>query len=322
MTTIVYTLKEIENICLSDEDYLLPDHTIAIINSISEQVGAPSYIRTPLFPNNINNNDNSRSMGFKRKKKNVEEIHPDDWENIRSFHKTELVKKEGIEKELDNIRLLINKLTEKTYNNILENMISTLDDITQNDNYNDESINKIGYAIFNMATSNKFNSNVYARLCSKLKIRYEFMTNIIMTNITEFMKLFENMEFVLPDENYDKFCEMNITNDKRRSMSLFLTNLYKNNVITLDFVYQNINNIQNIIMINTINPEKSAEIEELSENLYTLLTNIPYLVLIKHNDWNQLYKNLLEIKNIDSKIHIGISRKSKFKHMDIIDKLK
>ena len=319
MTTTIYTLSEIENISWSNEHNLLPEETIAIINLISEQVGAPSYVRTPLFPNN---NNNDRTTVFKKKKKNVEEIHPDDWEAIRSFQKTEIIKKEGIELEIDGIRLLINKLTEKTYDKILEKLMSTLDDINKNGNYNDESINKIGYAIFNMATSNKFNSNVYARLCSKLKVRYEFMTNIIMTNITEFMKLFENMKFVSPEENYDEFCEMNITNEKRRSMSLFLTNLYKNNVITLDFVYQNINNVQNMIMINTTNSEKKSEIDELSENLYILLTNIPFLVLIKHNDWSKINNNLLEFTNLNNKIHLGLSSKSKFKHMDIKDKLK
>ena len=108
MTTTIYSLNEIENISWSNEHNLLPEETIAIINLISEQVGAPSYVRTPLFPNN---NDNDRTTVFKKKKKNVEEIHPDDWEAIRSFQKTEIIKKEGIELESDGTRLLINKLT-------------------------------------------------------------------------------------------------------------------------------------------------------------------------------------------------------------------
>ena len=58
------------------------------------------------------------------------------------------------------------------------------------------------------------------------------------------MKLFENMEFVSPDEDYDKFCEMNITNEKRRAMSLFLTNLYKNEVVSLDILLSNITNLK------------------------------------------------------------------------------
>ena len=77
-----------------------------------------------------------------------------------------------------------------------------------------------------------------------------------------------------------------------------------------------------MMRINTTNSEQKSEIDELSENLYILLTNIPFLVLIKHNDWIQLHKKILEFTNLNNKIHTGITSKSKFKHMDIMDKLK
>jgi len=317
MATVIYTLSEIENICWKAEHLPLPEDTIKIIDTISEQVGAPSYNRTPTFQNKTAPGGGG---GNRRKKKN-EEINAEDWEAIRTFQKTEIVKKEGIEKEIDSIRLLINKLTEKTYYKIVESMIATLNEIHENGNYNEESVNKIGFAIFNMATSNKFNSNVYARLCSKLLSEYDFMNSIIHNNITEFMKLFDNMVFVSPEENYDAFCDMNIANDKRRSMSLFLTNLYKNNVITMDIVFANIVNIQNILMTNKNDISKKKENEELSENLYTLLTNIPFLILTKHNGWSIINDNIEIIKNSDSTVNLGISSKCKFKHMDISDKL-
>ncbi len=317
MATVIYTLSEIENICWKAEHLPLPEDTIKIIDTISEQVGAPSYNRTPTFQNKTAPGGGG---GNRRKKKN-EEINAEDWEAIRTFQKTEIVKKEGIEKEIDSIRLLINKLTEKTYDKIVESMITTLNEIHENGNYNEESVNKIGFAIFNMATSNKFNSNVYARLCSKLLSEYDFMNSIIHNNITEFMKLFDNMVFVSPEENYDAFCDMNIANDKRRSMSLFLTNLYKNNVITMDIVFANIVNIQNILMTNKNDISKKKENEELSENLYTLLTNIPFLILTKHNGWSIINDNIEIIKNSDSTVNLGISSKCKFKHMDISDKL-
>jgi hypothetical protein len=179
MATVIYTLSEIENICWKAEHLPLPEDTIKIIDTISEQVGAPSYNRTPTFQNKTA----PGGVGGNRRKKKNEEINAEDWEAIRTFQKTEIVKKEGIEKEIDSIRLLINKLTEKTYDKIVESMITTLNEIHENGNYNDESVNKIGFAIFNMATSNKFNSNVYARLCSKLLSEYDFMNSIIHNNI-------------------------------------------------------------------------------------------------------------------------------------------
>lgn len=322
MTTLTYSIQDFDNIKWSCDSFILPDETLQLINNLTKQVGAPSYVRTPSFPNK--NNINNDRTSYKKKRRHAEEIVNDDWQAIRNFQKTEFTKKEGIEKEIDNIRALINKLTDKTYDKIIDKLIMLLDEINNNEKCDDIYIDKIGHAIFTMATSNKFNSSVYAKLTSELQSRYAFMTNIIDNNINEFMKLFQNMEFVSSDDNYDKFCEMNIVNERRRSMSLFITNLYKHDILTLDFVFDKIKSIQNMIISedNMMNRDKNIETEELTENLYILLTNIPYSTLAAHNEWIQIMNNLLKIKNIDTKTFIGISSKAKFKHMDILDKLK
>lgn len=321
MTTITYSIQDFDNIKWSCDSFILPDETIQLINNLTKQVGAPSYVRTPSFPNKNNNNDR---ISYKKKKIQTENIDNGDWQAIRNFQKTEFIKKEGIEKEIDSIRALINKLTDKTYDKIIDKLTTTLDEINNNENYDEVYIDKIGHAIFTMATSNKFNSNVYAQLAKELQSKYTFMTNIINNNINEFMKLFEDMKFVSSDDDYDKFCEMNIINDKRRAMSLFLTSLYKHNVITLDFVFDKIKSIQNIIIKEETMTNESNRmiVEELSENLYILLTNIPFSTLASHNEWNQIMNNILKIKNTDTKTCMGITPKAKFKHMDILDKLK
>ena len=325
MATVIYTIQDFDNIKWSDSSFTLPQETTDLINLLTQQVGAPTYVKTPSFSNkNSNSSNNNDRSSYKKKKRHNEEVNTDDWQALRSFQKTEFVKKEGIEKEIDCIRALINKLTDKTYDKIIEKLTDTLDIIKDNENCDSVYIDKIGHSIFTMATSNKFNSNVYARLANELQTKYEFMTNIVDNNINEFMKLFEDMEFVSPEVDYNKFCEMNIINEKRRAMSLFLTNLYKNNVITLDFVFDKIISIQNMIMEEEtmLNESKYMEVNELSENLYIFLTSIPYSTLVSYSGWGQIMDNLLQIKNIDTKKFMGISSKSKFKHMDILDKLK
>lgn len=323
MATVIYTIQDFDNIKWSDSTFTLPEETTNLINLLTQQVGAPTYVKTPSFSNkNTNNNDKN---SYRKKKRRNEEVNTaDDWQSLRSFQKTEFVKKEGIEKEIDGIRALINKLTDKTYDRIIEKLTETLDEIKDNETCDEVYIDKIGHSIFTMATSNKFNSNVYAKLASELQSKYEFMTNIVDNNINEFMKLFENMEFVSPDDDYDKFCEMNIINEKRRAMSLFLTSLYKHKVLTLDFVFDKIQKIQHMIMKEEtmLNESSRMEVEELSENLYILLTNIPFSTLSSHSEWKQIMDNLLQIKNTDTKACMGISPKAKFKHMDILDKLK
>ena len=39
------------------------------------------------------------------------------------------------------------------------------------------------------------------------------------------MSLFETIEYCDPKKNYDKFCDINKANEKRKAMSLFIVNL-------------------------------------------------------------------------------------------------
>jgi hypothetical protein len=316
MATCIYTIKEFEAIAWNEKNIApLPDETIQLINSLTEQVGSPNYIKTPSFTNGDKNFS-------KKKKRNNESANPEDWQSIRNFKKTEITKKEGIQKDIDTIRLLINKLTSKTYEKIIENLFESLDVMLENSEYDDKSFNLIGYAIFNMATNNNFNSGIYAKLCNELKNKYDFMSSIILHNIEEFMKLFENMEFVSPEDDYNKFCETNILNGKRRSMSLFLCNLYKNEVVTLDSIVDYIHTLQSRVMSGMNDEKCKPDIEELCENLYVFLTNMDFKILNKHADWNLIHERLVCIKNTNAQDNAGISHKSKFKHMDILDKCK
>jgi hypothetical protein len=316
MTTCIYTIKDFESIVWTEKSInILPDETIQLINSLTEQVGAPNYIKTPSFTTGDKN-------FTKKKKKLNESVNTEDWQSIRNFKKTEITTKEGIQKDIDTIRLLINKLTSKTYEKIIEKLFESLDVMLENSEYDDNSFNLIGYAIFNMATNNNFNSGIYAKLCNELKNKYDFMSSIIIHNIAEFMKLFENMEFVSPEDDYNKFCETNILNDKRRSMSLFLCNLYKNEVVTLDSIVDYIHTLQSRVMTGMNDEKCKPEIEELCENLYVFLTNMDFKILNKHADWSSIHERLVCIKNTNTQDNAGISHKSKFKHMDILDKCK
>ena len=92
---IRYTPDDINNISDTTTSTIqLPDKTIDMINSLAEQVGAPSYVKTPQF-----NKDR------KKRKENGN----DEWSVIRSFKATEIVSHTSdIDKTIDNIRMSIN----------------------------------------------------------------------------------------------------------------------------------------------------------------------------------------------------------------------
>ena len=69
-----YTIEDVNNIIENGFEYTLPEKTIKLIQTLSEKVGAPSYIKTPIF-NKKNYN--------KRNKNKSENISDDDWKSIR-----------------------------------------------------------------------------------------------------------------------------------------------------------------------------------------------------------------------------------------------
>lgn len=310
MTTMYYTLKDIENISWNIVDKSILPETVSIINLLADQVASPSYDKTPVF-----NNNTSSNKSFKKKKKYAE-VNDEEWEAIRNFQKTELVKSEGIQKEIDNIRSLINRITEKTYPIIVEKLTEKLNSFDESIT-SSENISKIGSTILDMATSNSFNSKTYAKLCSYLSENYIFMKNIIDTNLKEFMNLFETFESVDPAEDYDKFCEINIVNDKRRAMSLFLCNLYANNIIKFEFIENIIFSLYTRIQNNMNDESKKLEHNELSENILIIISNISISLIKNNSTWEPFIKYITEISSINTKEVKGISSKCKFKHMDI-----
>jgi hypothetical protein len=69
-----YTLKDFTEIAFNGFDINLPEETLVIITELSQQVGSPTYIKTPTFHKRENilkmsGNENISGNDFKRKKK-------------------------------------------------------------------------------------------------------------------------------------------------------------------------------------------------------------------------------------------------------------
>jgi hypothetical protein len=322
MATMIYTLSEIENISWNMIDKSISQDTLDLINSLTDQVASPTYSRTPVF-NNANNNSNKQFN--KRKPKKNQEINAEDWEAIRNFTKTEIVKSEGIQKDIDDIRCLINKITEKTYDKVIERLDEKINAISDNkEAFNaSEDKNKIGKAIFTMATSNSFNSNIYSKLCSYLCSKYDFMNDIIINNVNDFMKLFENIEYADPDVDYDRFCNVNIINDNRRAMSLFMCNLFKHKIVDKQYIEKIINTFVVMIEENLGCEEKKMVNDEISQNLFIIISNIDNKILKEFQIWNEVYEYVNKVCNLNLKLNEnkGITSKCKFKHLDIKSQL-
>ena len=178
-----YTIKDFNDILAGGFSYDLKDsNVIELISSLANKVGAPTYIKTPVFPKREKTtgvtgeqielqetsslSSSSSSLSNRRPRNKPSQISDEDWTLIRTFQKTEIKKTEGIEKRIDTIRSLLNKLTDATYGVIEPEILSEVNNIIRGEDgevddnsivaVEEENINKIAHSIFNTASSNMF----------------------------------------------------------------------------------------------------------------------------------------------------------------------
>jgi hypothetical protein len=252
---------------------------------------------------------------------------------IRTFQKTELKKTEGIEKRIDTVRSLLNKLTDATYsvieteilsevNNIIQGTSDVNESLSAGDRFHEENIEKIAHSIFNTASSNMFYSALYAKLFKRLVQRHDIFTKVFEKSYSEFVGLFKKVEYVDPNVDYNKFCEITKMNDKRKAMSMFIVNLMKESMLDLDSVVEIIIELQHMVTLYIKQVNKFNELEELNENIFILITNGKN-VLSTHEKWEHVVSNIkfLSMLKVKMKEYPSVNNKLIFKNMDILEEL-
>ena len=282
----------------------LSENVINIINFIAHKVGAPSYKKTP---------------NFKSKRKDFDKITCDDWTAIRNFKNTVLEKNTtGILACLDDIRCLLNKITDKSYNDIENGIFKKMEDAK--DNFKYEEFMKIGKLIFEIGSLNKYCSKLYARLYKNLIEKYPIFSEISTKNFDIYLDVFDNIEVINSAEDYDLFCDCNKKNENRKSLSLFYVNLMQEGVF-------DINKIITIILILIKKIEKCIESENEVDVVEETVSNLIILIektfdeIVNHDDFEIISGHILKISNSKKTDFKSLTSKIKFKYMDLMELL-
>ena len=344
MTTklMKYTLEDFNNITFNGFKFNFPEDTLKIISEIALEVGSPNYVKTPVFQkrenpmkySNMNTNidsDKKLSASSNRRRrgnKGMEMINDDDWEIIRTFNTTKIEEKVGIDSKIDILRSNMNKLSDKNYHDIKDKIIETVDNIFQDDTDSDEIL-KIVTTIFEIASTNRFYSKIYADLYTELIKKYDIMMDVFENNFNKFLDLFDTIEYVEPNVDYDRFCKINKDNEKRKALSAFFINLMNNKIIT-EVKIRNIIRILFNQLYHFINQDnKKNEVDELTENVAVLYNKDLFKcdVNLKKRDEidyelidNFTITELIEkIAHSKTKNYLSLTNKSIFKFMDLIE---
>jgi len=329
--TMRYTLDEFKRISFDGFDFTLPEETLNIISNLALKVGSPSYVKTPVFQkrdNSIKTQSASASISkessiFKKKRgnKGMEVINDDDWESLRTFQTTKIEQKIGLDAKIDVIRSYLNKLTDKNYLDLRNNIVETVEQIVS-DSSNHEELLRIGTNIFDIASTNRFYSKIYADLYSDLISKYEVMGEIFQKSFGTFLETFNNIEYIDPSVDYDKFCKINKDNEKRKALSSFFINLMINKIIEKEKIICLLKNLMEQVSRFIPVENKKNEVDELTENIVILYKK----ELFSEEDLEDTEIDGVAIPvfietlaNSKAKDYLSLTNKSIFKFMDMID---
>ena len=325
----VYNLEKINEILYQGFEYKLPSETLAIISTLSSEVGSPDYIKTPIFQKRdnpmkteltVNVKDSSSGGHKKRRGKANEIVNDEDWDQLRTFQTTKLEEKTGIDNQIDNIRVNLNKMSDKNYNDMRNKIIDIIDKLIV-ENITDEDMIRVSSIVFDIASTNRFYSKMYADLYSDLSSKYNVLKNTFENNFKKFVDLFNIIEYVDPKVNYDKFCEINKTNEKRKALASFYLNLMINGIINKTQIMLITRNLLEQIYINISLDDKKNEVDERIETIAILYKKDIYN---DDDDCQQIdgytIAEIIEkIANSKVKDYKSLTNKALFKFMDLIE---
>lgn len=193
-----------------------------------------SYNHNNININNYSKNGTQHSSkngmtginGMHSKPRNRQDL---EWENLRKdtvFKPTVMENKEGYEKIINEIRICLNKLTDKNYTKQRDEIFEHIRGIlVLDDELSKEGFKRVSNALFDIASTNKFFSKIYAQIYAELMNEFVIFNEILGGFLTEFVNKITTIHYVDPDKDYDGYCLYVKSQDSRRATSGFMIHL-------------------------------------------------------------------------------------------------
>jgi len=307
----MYTLAFYETMCVQPSTYTLPQLNLDNINALHLHMGVHN------IPPKAKPVDNPLR---RQKQENME-----NWKKREEFKATVIAKKEGYENLLGELKKFLNKLTTANYDTQAESVIETVKSIIA---LGDDDADKIklvltqtAEVIMQVACSNKYYSALYAKLFMRLVDIHEQFLEEKSRICNKFLTALQEIEIVDPNVDYDRFCIVNKKNDERRSMMLFIINLYKTGGCSFDELMSIVIKIDEMIHMHVSASSFIEYTNELTEIMNIFVTNM--VTEIKSNkEWVFVKNRIVDYSKYKTKDYPGMSSRTIFKYMDMVDLFK
>lgn len=324
MTAMVYKLEDYNEITTAGFDYVLPTGVITLLQKLhrdladiipiqesvksthSSMMAGPSPIRK------------SRHYPNKKSSYHNNIVKDDSWEKPK-FVVTKMEEKVGVEKSLNDLRICLNKISNKNYDIQRDTIFKHIDEIIETNNSAD--IETIARAIFDIASTNKFYSELYAMLFKELYNKHSLFKDTMELVFAQYLENISKIETIDPNVDYDKYCDNNKVNDKRKATSMFIINLMKQSILEKERIITIINHLLDLVMQYVDEPNRINEVDEITENIFIMVTSA--MPDMKESFQSSgIINKISQCSQYNAKDRLSISSRAIFKYMDAVDVMK
>ena len=306
----MYTLAFYETMSVQPSTYTLPQLNLDNINALHLHMGVHNI---PAKPKPVDN------PLRRQKQENME-----NWKKREEFKATVIAKKEGYENLLGELKKFLNKLTTANYDTQVESVIETVKSIIALDDDDEKiqaALTQTTEVILQVACSNKYYSALYAKLYMRLVDIHEQFLEEKGRVCDKFLNALQEIEIVDPNVDYDRFCAVNKKNDERRAMMLYIINLYKTSGCSIVELSSVVIKIDEMIHNHVSESSFIEYTNELTEIMNIFVTNM--VTEIKSNkEWVFVKDRIVDYSKYKTKDYPGMSSRTIFKYMDMVDLFK
>jgi hypothetical protein len=241
--------------------------------------------------------------------------------------------KQGVEKGIQDIRIAFNKLTSKNYIKQRDEVLSKMRGLRDDDGCSEDEWRRVAQILFDIASTNKFFSALYAQIFLELMAEFPVLSQILDGFLDTFVSNIQAIVVVNPEVDYDAYCAYVKKQDSRKAMAGFIGHLAvgiwvgaksedadtKVGEELCDKWTGKISDILQEILSRvdskTDDADAVPEVEELAEILFIIMG-----ILVGGTDsarWKSVKEQFVRLGGMKVKEHRGLSSRAVFKFMDI-----
>ncbi len=242
------------------------------------------------------------------------------WKTKPAFSVTKFALLDENENNIDELRIELNKITDKTLETRITKIINLLNTIIEtSSNHSDDAalpqyINDAFTMFFETAATNK-NPVLYAKFFKLIYENFKDYTSTFMQQAyNSYITSFNNIVDV-PESNYNEFCDFTAANTRRKNISALFAQIALSNFIEgwdKNFMEKLLTTLFNQVIEKVEIKQKQKEVEEITENIVILITSLG--TFIEKTVYAHFVENINGMKPAEKP---GLSSRTKFKYMDL-----